>query len=348
MFNFAINAGHWNGTYRGVPADLSPTNHPNEWQLNDRVARAIIKYLSDYNGITIRRIDDPTGETFIEDDERMRRANTMPAQFYLGIHHNGGINGGSGGGIVSYSYLKPKFNGDTSAEWSQELYDSLIRYTGLKGNRANPVAKADLFEVRDTKMPAVLLELGFMDSTTDLKSILASNWPELTAKAIGSVIVRRAKLTKKAEVMKKGDKNLGVYALKKLLMLSAKFGLVPNSLADDGVFGDGTEKDVAAIQSSGKLVVTGQANEEAILSSYVQTLDALNAERKKTAAQLDAAEDAENAAKQAKAELVKANAKIEALQKKLDSIIVDDVNGDGSVDMKDVLALRQIIAGVEE
>ncbi len=337
MFKFAINAGHWNGTYRGVPAELSPNDHPNEWVLNDRVVRAIIKELEGYDGIQIKRIDDPTGETFVEDADRMRKANTMPAEFYLGIHHNGGINGGTGGGIVSYSYLKDKFSGDTSAAWSRDLYDALIKHTGLKGNRSNPVAKADLFEVRDTKMPAVLLELGFMDSKTDLKSILASDWPEKCAAAIVEVIAKRAKLSKKEEVMKAGDKSLGVYALKRVLMISAKFGLVPNALADDGVFGDGTQKDVSAIQSKAKMTITGEANEATVRAAYVQTLDAIDAERKKAEKNLNTAKD----------DAAKAKATIAELNKKLDDI-ARDVNGDGSVNMKDVLALRKIIAGVKE
>ena len=125
MFKLAINAGHWNGTSRGVPASLSPNNHPNEWVLNDRVVRAVIKELEGYDGIQIKRIDDPTGKVFVEDADRMYKANSWPADFYLAIHHNGGINGGSGGGIVSHTYLRDKFSGDTSKAWSRELYDAL-------------------------------------------------------------------------------------------------------------------------------------------------------------------------------------------------------------------------------
>lgn len=334
MFKLAINAGHWNGTTRGVPASLSPNDHPNEWVLNDRVVRAVIKELEGYDGIQIKRIDDPTGVTFVEDDERMYKANSWPADFYLAIHHNGGINGGSGGGIVSHTYLRDKFSGDTSKAWSRELYDALIKHTGLRGNRADPLQPKDLFECRDTDMPAVLLELGYMDSTTDLKYILASDWADKCKKAIVEVIVKRAKLTKKEEIMKTGDKNLGVYALKRVLMIAGKFGLVPKSLADDGVFGDGTEKDVAAIQSKAKMTVTGQANEATVRAAYVQTLDAIDAERKKSEQNLKAAKDAK----------AKAEATIAELNKKLDEIS-QDVNGDGSVNMKDVLALRKIIAG---
>lgn len=346
MFNLAINAGHWNGTTRGVPASLSPADHPNEWVLNDRVVRAVISKLSKYSGIKILRIDDPTGKTFVEDADRMRKANSMPADFYLAIHHNGGIGGGTGGGIVAYTYLRPTAE---EVAWQKALYNALIRHTGLAGNRATPLAKADLFECRETAMDAVLLELGFMDSTTDIKSILSADWADKCSDAIVEVIVEFAGLSPKEEVMKKGDKGLGPYTLKRLLMIAAKYGLVPNSLADDGVFGDGTVKDVVAVQKLAKLETTGDANEATIRAAYVQTLDAINAERKKASADLAAAKDAatkaKNEAKQSKAELDKATATISALQKQLDAILPGDVNQDGSVNMKDVLVLRQIIAG---
>lgn len=262
MFKLAINAGHWNGTTRGVPASLSPKDHPNEWVLNDRVVRAVIKKLADYDGVQILRIDDPTGKTFVEDADRMKKANSWPADFYLAIHHNGGIGGGTGGGIVAYTYLRPTA-GETA--WQRELYDALIARTGLKGNRATPLAKADLFECRETAMDAVLLELGFMDSKTDIKSILSADWADKCAAAITEVIVRRAGLTRKKETMKRGDKGLGVYTLKKLMELAGAIGAaLPSGLADDGVFGDGTERDLKALQSLASLPATGIADQTAV------------------------------------------------------------------------------------
>lgn len=280
MFKLAINAGHWNGTTRGVPASLSSTDHPNEWVLNDRVVRTVIQKLSDYDGIKILRIDDPTGATFVEDAERMRKANAMPADFYLAVHHNGGIGGGSGGGIVAYTYLHPT-GGEVA--WQKALYDALIAHTGLKGNRASPLAKADLFECRETAMDAVLLELGFMDSKTDIKSILAPNWADKCADAIAEVIVKRAKLTPKKETMKRGDKGLSVYTLKKLLSLAGTLGVtLPCSLADNGDFGDGTEQNLKALQRLASLSQNGVADADivarihALLKQRIVSLKAQN------------------------------------------------------------------------
>ena len=49
------------------------------------------------------------------------------------------------------------------------------------------------------------------------------------------------------EGFKRGDRGDGVYALKRLLVLADKAGVITAALADDGVFGEGTEKAVNAV-----------------------------------------------------------------------------------------------------
>lgn len=339
MFKLAINAGHWKDTTRGIPTSMYKENGKrlDEWTLNARVVDAVIKKLDKYDGIQILRVDDPTGVVFKEDYERYGAANNWGADFYLGIHHNGGMGGGTGGGIVSYSYTYDKFKGDTSYTWSKELYNALVKHTGLKGNRSTPIARNNLFEVRETNMPAVLLELGFMDSITDIKYITNKpTWANNCADAIVEVIVKRAKLKEKKEVFKKGQKSLGIHAMKFLLKLALQFKLVPKNVADDGGYGDGVDVDVKAIQKLAGLDQKSEADEATIRAIYVRTLDALNAERKNSAAAL----------KKAQSEAASAKASLASVQKKLDSITSKsgDVDGDGLVTMKDLLALRKLLA----
>ena len=97
---------------------------------------------------------------------------------------------------MAYVYTNPDAE---SVAWQQDLYNALISATGLKGNRATPMANANLHEVRETKMPAVLLELGFMDSKTDVPVILTEVYADKCAKAITDVIVKRGQLVKKTE-----------------------------------------------------------------------------------------------------------------------------------------------------
>ena len=194
MRKIALTAGHYKYTAgKRIPKKLDK-NETREWVLNDRICDKIEKKLKVYEGYELLRTDDTTGEKAISVEDRAAAANKFGAEVYISVHHNAGIDGGKGGGIVAYTYTK--IDKETEA-WQKELYNSLIKHTGLKGNRAQPLAHADLAECRLTAMPAVLLELGFMDSATDSKIILTEEYAEKCAEAIVEVLVKRLGLKKK-------------------------------------------------------------------------------------------------------------------------------------------------------
>lgn len=188
MFKLALSAGHYLGSYKGCPKKLDPKG-TKEWSLNSRICNKIEKILSAYDNIEILRLDDVTGKTNILLSDRTNAANKWGASFYLSIHHNGGINGGAGGGIVAFAYTSPS---KESIEWQKALYDAAIAATGLVGNRATPLAKKNLHEVRESKMPAVLMECGFMDSATDCPIILTEAYADKIARAFCDVIVKKS------------------------------------------------------------------------------------------------------------------------------------------------------------
>ena len=196
MFKLALVAGHYLETPGKRCLKSIDPNETKEWVLNSRICDKIESLLAQYDGIEILRIDDRTGQKNIPLIDRTNAANKFDADFYLSIHHNAGINGGSGGGIVAYVYLQVD---DVTKAWQKELYDAAVAQTGLKGNRSVPLASADLHECRETKMPAVLMEMGFMDSTTDTPIILTDDYAAKSADALVSVIVKRAGLTKKPD-----------------------------------------------------------------------------------------------------------------------------------------------------
>lgn len=191
-FKIALTAGH----YRYTPGKrclraLDP-NETREWVLNDRIADKVEKLLAaNYTGYELLRTDDTRGEVAIELAQRTGAANRWGADVYLSIHHNAGIGGGSGGGIMAYVHTNPQA---ASVAWQKDLYDALIAATGLKGNRAEPLSRANLHECRETIMPAVLLELGFMDSSTDVPIILTEEYADQCAGAIVKVLAQRGKL----------------------------------------------------------------------------------------------------------------------------------------------------------
>lgn len=197
MFKLALGAGHGYHTSGKRCLKALDPNETREWWLNDRICDKVEAGLRGYEGYSLLRLDDSDdGEENVALEARVSSANKWGADFYLSVHHNAGINGGTGGGIVAYTCPN---SSKASVEWRDELYYSLIKHTGLKGNRSNPKATADHYVTRNSKMPAVLLELGFMDSKTDVPIILTDEYAQGCADAIVEVIVKRAGLKPKGD-----------------------------------------------------------------------------------------------------------------------------------------------------
>lgn len=191
MFKLALNAGHGKNTAGKRCLKSIDAGETREYTLNKRICDKLTDKLSVYEGIEILRIDDGSELSITK---RTAKANSWGADFYLAIHHNAGINGGSGGGIEAYTYLKV---GTATEQWQSLLYNKLIEKTGLNGNRAQPLRRANLGECRQTKMPAVLLECGYMDSTYDTPIILTDDFAEKVAEACAEAIAAQANLTQK-------------------------------------------------------------------------------------------------------------------------------------------------------
>ena len=199
MFKLALCAGHGMNTAGKRCLKAIDKNETREWWLNARICEKLEKLLSLYQEIEIKRMDDTSGKTDVKLSTRTNTANKWGADLYLSVHHNAGIAGGEGGGIVAFTYTKTD---SVTKAWQKEFYDELILETKLKGNRATPLATKNLAVLRDTAMPAVLLELGFMDSTKDTPIILTEEYADKCAKALANVIIKRAALKEKTAEIK--------------------------------------------------------------------------------------------------------------------------------------------------
>lgn len=194
MFKIAYCAGHHLGNPKGISNFLG-LGSIREWTLNDRVARYLAEAAALYEGVELLRTDDPTGETLIDIPERCAAANDWGADIYLDLHHNGGIDGGTGGGVVAFSRPEDAKSG----EYAKAIYNAVIAAGGLKGNRATPLQTETNFQTfREADMPAVLMEYGFMDSRTDAPIIVTEAYSRLVAYATMEGIAKVAGLRKKA------------------------------------------------------------------------------------------------------------------------------------------------------
>ena len=195
MFKIVLDAGHGANTPGKRCLKSIDKNETREWHLNNRICKFVEQKLASYDGFLLMRVDDITGATDVPLSARTGKANSWGADIYVSVHHNAGINGGKGGGIVSITYTKAS---ETSDKYSKIIYDEMIKTTGLKGNRSTPLAKQNLHVCRETNMPAVLIECGFMDSTTDVPIILTDKFADEAAEGIVNALVKMGGLTKKA------------------------------------------------------------------------------------------------------------------------------------------------------
>ena len=196
MLHIAIDAGHYKGTPgRRCLAALDPAQ-TGEWELNRRVADKLEERLERYDCQVIR-VDDKTGETLLDLPERVQAANGWPADVYLSIHHNAGIRGGSGGGCVVYT--APGCQAKTKA-LQKAVYGAVVSRTGLVGNRATPMAESRLYVLQRTAMPAILIECGFMDSSTDVPVILGPYFGSQVSDGLLAALVEVFNLSERKEV----------------------------------------------------------------------------------------------------------------------------------------------------
>ena len=182
---FAIDAGHYIDTPGKRCLKSIDPGETREWVLNSRIADKVQERLRGYRCATMR-VDDVTGEKEISLSKRVALANQADADLYLSFHHNAGIHGGSGGGCVVY--VAPVAQ-EQSIVAQKAVYESVVAATGLQGNRANPMARASLYVLRNTRMPAVLVEFGFMDSTTDTPIILTEEFAKQAAEGVVSALI---------------------------------------------------------------------------------------------------------------------------------------------------------------
>lgn len=188
----AIDAGHgYNTGGRRCSKKLDPAEH-REWWLNDRIADLVeTELVRDYDCKAVRT-DDTTGAKDISLSNRVKTANIANANIFVSIHHNAGANGTTAGGTVVYSYKN-----DSDKSRAVRVYNYVIAQTNLKGDRSTPTAVGNFYVINKTKMPALLLENGFMDSKVDVPIIISQAHAEKTAKGIVNFLVAELKLEKK-------------------------------------------------------------------------------------------------------------------------------------------------------
>lgn len=159
MVKIFIDPGH-GGTDSGAAG-----NGLLEKNITLMIAQEINKILqNEYEDIAIRI--GRNGDSTVSLSERTEAANNWNADFYLSIH----INAGGGTGFESYIY--PGVGAPTTT-YQEAIHEQVIKETGFNDRE---MKSANFHVLRETKMPALLTENGFIDTLADANRLKDSSF----------------------------------------------------------------------------------------------------------------------------------------------------------------------------
>lgn len=205
-----------------------------------KTAKATGEYLKEY-GIDYKL--SRTADIDTEMNSKVRMCNDYKPDLVVDVHFNAG---GGEGFEAYYSTV-----GGTSKKLAENINAEVKKIMSSRGVKTKTGSDgSDYFAIiRETYAPSVLCEGGFVDTKSDA-DFLKENYKKL-AKAYADGIAKTLGVEKKNQNLldnegyKRGDKTIGSYALKLLLLLAKQKNLQPHNLDDESYdFGDGTEKAV--------------------------------------------------------------------------------------------------------
>ena len=174
-----------------------------EWTFNNTVAVAFADELSKYDGVSLKRFDDTTGKTDVALQTRTLNANTWGADYFISFHHNAyQSKWGTHTGVETYVYTTPNAK---SVALANAVHPALVKGYGLSDRG---VKRQNLHMVRETKMPAILVEGGFMDSTIDIKVLRDKSKLQNAGRLIAQAVAKYLKLTLKPVKVEKASTNV--------------------------------------------------------------------------------------------------------------------------------------------
>lgn len=157
MFKLFLDPGH-GGTDPGAVG-----NGLQEKNVTLQIATRIRDILTaEYSNVSI--LMSRTGDQTVSLTERTDAANAWGANYFLSIH----INAGGGTGFESYIY--PNVGAPTTT-YQRVIHQEVVKVNELTDRG---MKQADLHVLRESAMPALLTENGFIDNASDAAKMKSS------------------------------------------------------------------------------------------------------------------------------------------------------------------------------
>ena len=167
-----IDAGHGPDT----PGKRSPDGRLREFHFNSAVAEEVKKRLL-LDGHTV--VFSHQNELDVPLHERTALANRLKVDLFVSIHANAmGHSFNTANGLETFTYNQPQ---TATKELAGFVHSSLVLATGRKDRG---VKKGDFAVLRDTHMPAILVECGFMTHKQEVELLKSAAYRKRCALGI--------------------------------------------------------------------------------------------------------------------------------------------------------------------
>ncbi len=182
-----IDAGH-GGHDCGAIGSLNGTSYYEE-DINLSVSRLVREEL-EKRGFTVVMSRDT--DEFIELAERVDMANRANADMFVSLHCNSAVPAAYGTRVLytdrSVSYKKIQFAGyfEKAIESFAGLYSKMRKDVFVRSDKEE--SGYYLAVLCDTKMPSILIEMGFITNENDLKMFIMEDWQQNMAKAVADAV----------------------------------------------------------------------------------------------------------------------------------------------------------------
>ncbi|MFX3673837.1 MAG: N-acetylmuramoyl-L-alanine amidase [Paenisporosarcina sp.] len=173
-----VDAGHGPNTV----GKRSPDGTLKEFAFNKAVAQ-LVKQLISIEDVCVIFTHDDTHDVPL--NERIKLANGLKVDGYISIHANAfGTDWNEVHGIETFTCLHAQ---KITKDLAKSVQKALIKETGRKDRG---VKQRDFAVLRETTMPAILVECGFMTNKQEMKLLRSLIYQKQCAQAIAQGVLR--------------------------------------------------------------------------------------------------------------------------------------------------------------
>ncbi len=180
MVKIYIDPGHGGTDPGAVGNGLQEKNLT--LQIASRVRDILV---GEYNNVSV--LMSRTGDTFPSLVNRTNQANAWGADFFLSIH----INAGGGTGYEDYIYPG---SGAPTTTYQTNIHSEIMKLVNFSDRGKKT---ANFHVLRESNMPALLTENGFIDNSNDAAKLKTASFIESLARGHANGLVKCFNLQKK-------------------------------------------------------------------------------------------------------------------------------------------------------